>query len=76
MDNKIIHKLGCDEFGPVIFCIAVVRQLLRSATPPHWETSPMVVRAIPGYTRRRVPTGYQTGTNSVLRAAIFIQLLA
>ena len=30
----------------------------------------MVVRAIPGYTCRRVPTGYQTGSNSVLRAAI------
>jgi hypothetical protein len=30
----------------------------------------MVVRAIPGYTRRRVPPGYQTGSNSVLRAAI------
>jgi len=53
-----------------------VRQLLQSATPPHWGTSPMVIRAIPGPTHRRIPTGNQTGSNSVLRAAIFIQLLA
>ncbi len=39
-----------------------VRQPPRSATPPHWETSPMVVRAIPGPTRRRgSPVVYQTG---------------
>ncbi len=31
-----------------------VRQPPQSATPPHWETSPMVVRAIPGPTRRRI----------------------
>jgi hypothetical protein len=56
--------------------IGPVRQLLQSATPPHWGTSPMVVRAIPGPTYHRIPTGNQTGSNSVLRAAIFIQLLA
>jgi hypothetical protein len=31
-----------------------VRQPLQTATPPHWETSPMVIRAIPGPTRRRI----------------------
>ncbi len=49
----------------------VVRQLLQSATPPHWGTSPMAVRAIPGYTCRRVPPDTKTGSNSVLRAAIY-----
>ncbi|MFN9906039.1 MAG: hypothetical protein ACK56F_07935 [bacterium] len=29
----------------------------------------MVVRAIPGYTCRRVPTRYQAESNNVLRAA-------
>ncbi len=31
-----------------------VRQPLQSATPPHWETPPMAVRAIPASTRRRI----------------------
>ncbi len=30
----------------------------------------MVVRAIPGPTHRRIPTGNQTGSNSVLRKAV------
>ena len=32
--------------------LPTVRQPPQSATPPHWESSPMVVRAIPGPTRR------------------------
>jgi len=68
-----VHKIENffdSDFGICTISLLVVRQLLQSATPPHWGTSPIVVRAIPGYTRRRVPTGYQTGSNSVLRAAI------
>ncbi len=41
----------------VFFCFLFeqsVRQPLQSATPPHWETPPMAVRAIPGSTRRRI----------------------
>jgi hypothetical protein len=37
----------------------------------HWGTSPIAVRAIPGYTCRRVPPDTKTGSNSVLRAAIY-----
>jgi hypothetical protein len=54
-----------------------VRQPLQSATQPHWETSPMAIRAIPGPTRRHgSPAGYQTGFQTVfgLAASFFIQL--
>ncbi len=50
--------------------LSVVRQPLKSATQPHWETSPMAIRAIPGPTRRHgSPAGYQTGFQTVFGLA-------
>ena len=50
----------------------IVRQPLQSATPPHWETSPMAVRAIPGSTRRRIARRIPTRIQIVFGlAAVF-----
>jgi hypothetical protein len=52
--------------------LTIVRQPLQSATPPHWETSPMVVRAIPGPTRRRIAHRIPNRIQTVFgRAAVF-----
>ncbi len=54
--------------------IKPVRQPLQSATPPHWVTSPMAVRAIPGSTRRRIARRLPNRIQIVFRrAAAFIQ---
>ncbi len=64
-------------FSPDAFHISSVRQPLQSATPPHWVTSPMAVRAIPGSTRRRIARRLPNRIQIVFGlAAVFIQLLA
>ena len=50
----------------------IVWQPLQSATPPHWETSPMAVWAIPGSTRRRIARRLPNRIQIVFgRAAVF-----
>ncbi|MFN9907345.1 MAG: hypothetical protein ACK56F_14695 [bacterium] len=61
--------------GSTIFSkIDFVRQLLQSATLPSLRNHPNSRQGHPWLHLPPSPTDYQTGSNSVLRAAIFIQL--
>ncbi len=64
-DKDSSKEVSSDVFDPVV-----------EKVPEIGSEVAVPLEAIPGPTHRRIPTGNQTGSNSVLRAAIFIQLLA